>query len=74
MVAVALAALRAQGPVLVEQGAVGVAALVPAAVGVHEQTRRGQLDQKARCKALVTSSSGIVAPTCQPTTCLLAIS
>lgn len=36
-------ALRAQGPVLVEQGAVGVAEVLPAPVGMHDQARGGGL-------------------------------
>ena len=63
IVAVAAAALRAQGPVLVVQGVVGLAAVLPNPVGV------GGWAEKSRCKALFTSSSGIVPPTCQPTTC-----
>jgi hypothetical protein len=36
ILAVAASALRAHGPVLVEPGTVGLAAVLPAAVGVHE--------------------------------------
>jgi len=38
-ITVAPTALRAQGPVLVEQGAVGVAAVLPAPVGMHNKAR-----------------------------------
>ena len=51
VIAVAAAALRAQGTVVVQQFAVGIAAVLPALpgttpVGVHEQTRRGRLGPK----------------------------
>ena len=53
---------------LVQQGAVGVAAVLAALpgttpVGVDDELWGGRLSEKARCKAVVTNSSGIVAPT-----------
>ena len=69
---------------LVQQGAVGVAAVLAALpgttpVGVDDEAWGGRLSEKARCKAVVTNSSGMVAPTCQPyrvrpTTCLVPMS
>jgi hypothetical protein len=55
------AALRAQTVLLVEQGAVGIAAVLPAAVEVEvdEQPGASWLASRACYKALVTSSSGI---------------
>ena len=47
VLAVASVALRAQGLTVVEQVAVGVAAILPAAVGVHEQARRRRLRPKS---------------------------
>ena len=74
VVAFAAAALRTYGPVPVQERAVGVAAVLAAAVGVDDELWGGRLSEKTRCKAVVTNSSGMVAPTCQPTTCLVAAS
>lgn len=50
---------------LVEQGAVGVGAVLPALIGVNEQA--GWRVSRAWRKALVTNPSGIASSTCQPT-------
>ena len=47
IVAVAAAALRALGLVVAQQVPVHVTAVLPAAVGVHEQTGRGRLGPKS---------------------------
>ena len=46
VVAVPSAALRAQGLVVVQQLSVGIAAILSAAIGVHEQARHGRLRPK----------------------------
>ena len=79
IVALAAAALRAHGLVVVQQLPVGVAAVLAAlpgttAVGVDDKTWGERLGEKTRCKAVATNSSGIVAATCQPTTCLVHLS
>ena len=53
---------------LVQQGAAGVAAVLAIPVGVNEEIRGGQLGEKTRYRAVVTSSPGIAAATCSPTT------
>ncbi|AWM32010.1 hypothetical protein DDQ68_03890 [Hymenobacter nivis] len=67
-------ALRAPGLVVAQQLLVGVATVLPAAVGVNDEFKGRRLGQKARCKAVVSNSSGIVAATCQPSTYWLATS
>ena len=74
VVALAAAALRTHGPVPVQERAVGVAATLAAPVGVDDEAWGRRLDKKARCKTVVTNSSGMMAPICQPTTCLVAAS
>ena len=46
IVAVTAAALQAQGPLPLEQGAVGVGAVLPAAVGMDHQVRGGGLGEQ----------------------------
>ena len=46
VVVLAAAALRAQGPVLAEPGAVDVAAVLAAAIGIHDQARGGGLGKQ----------------------------
>ena len=82
VIAVPAAALRAHDPVLMQQGPIGVAAVLAALpgttpIGVHDQLRGGWVGgwaKKARCKAVMTNYSGIVAATYQPNTCLLVTS
>ena len=63
-----------------QEGAVGVTAIPDTTpVGVDDEAWGGRLGEKARCKAVVTNSSGMVAATCQPyrvrpTTCLVPLS
>ena len=47
VVAIPAAALRTEGLMVVEQLAIGVAAVLPAAVGVHNKPGRGRLGKKA---------------------------
>ena len=59
VIAVPAAALRAHDPVLMQQGPIGVAAVLAGLpgttpIGVHDQLRGGWA-KKARCKAMVTN-------------------
>ena len=47
IVAIAASALRAHGPVPAEQGAVSIAAILPAPVGVDDQARGRRLGEKS---------------------------
>ena len=68
------AALRGPGLVAAQQLPVGVAAILPPASACTSRPGAVGWAQKARCKAVIINSSGMVAMMCQPTTCLLAIS